>query len=157
MKTQLKSLLLPLMLLVLLSPPNLASAYYDPGVQRWINRDPIGEQAGANLYCFVLNRPVLLVDTFGESIKDDLCDPCSKNKLGMGSLCKPKTYPRGTVPIDKFKPWLTREQIHRIKQRLGLGPKDWVGIDPDGNVIVNDGEGGSESQGNWHDYGPWPK
>lgn len=30
-------------LLGLLSAPHLTSAYYDPGLQRWINRDAIGE------------------------------------------------------------------------------------------------------------------
>ena len=30
----------------LFSVPNLASAYYDPGVQRWINRDPVADEAG---------------------------------------------------------------------------------------------------------------
>ena len=65
MKTQLKSLLLPLLLLVLLSPPNLASAYYDPGVQRWINRDPVGERGGRNLYGFTANAPVARGDRDG--------------------------------------------------------------------------------------------
>jgi len=41
MKTQSKALVWTLALLALLSATNLASAYYDPGVQRWINRDPL--------------------------------------------------------------------------------------------------------------------
>ena len=32
----------------------LASAFYDPAVQRWINRDPILEEGGANQSGFVL-------------------------------------------------------------------------------------------------------
>ena len=43
MKTQLKSLLRALGAVVLLAAPNPASAYYDPGVQRWINRDPAAD------------------------------------------------------------------------------------------------------------------
>jgi len=43
MKTHMKRLLGFLILLALFSAPHLASAYYDPGVQRWINRDPLGE------------------------------------------------------------------------------------------------------------------
>ncbi len=38
---------------------------YDPAVGRWLNRDPIGEAGGNNLYSYVLNNPVLLVDPFG--------------------------------------------------------------------------------------------
>jgi uncharacterized protein RhaS with RHS repeats len=44
---------------------DIASAYYDPGPQRWINRDPIGEVGGVNLYRFVLNTPVGRVDAKG--------------------------------------------------------------------------------------------
>jgi RHS repeat-associated protein len=31
--------------------------YYEPALQRWINRDPIGEEGGLNLYEFVWNDP----------------------------------------------------------------------------------------------------
>ena len=40
--------------------------FYDPNLQRWINRDPIQEWGGINLYAFVGNAPVNLVDSFGE-------------------------------------------------------------------------------------------
>jgi RHS repeat-associated protein len=39
--------------------------FYDPAVQRWINRDPIGEKGGYDLYSFVLNDPNEIVDSFG--------------------------------------------------------------------------------------------
>jgi uncharacterized protein RhaS with RHS repeats len=54
-----------LTLLALFSLPQAASAYYDPGVQRWINRDPIGRMGGANLYTFVRGCPVASVDRDG--------------------------------------------------------------------------------------------
>ena len=72
MKTRLKSLLRALALLALFSAPNLASAYYDPGVQRWINRDPIGEQGGVNLYGFVANDPASLSDRNGMKARPSL-------------------------------------------------------------------------------------
>jgi RHS repeat-associated protein len=40
--------------------------YYAPEIGRWINRDPIAEDGGINLYGFVLNDPVNLVDPTGE-------------------------------------------------------------------------------------------
>ena len=43
MKTQMKPMIWLVTLLALFCAPHLASAYYDPGVQRWINRDPCGE------------------------------------------------------------------------------------------------------------------
>ena len=39
--------------------------FYSPGLGRWINRDPIGEAGGSNLYGFVGNNPVNMVDTNG--------------------------------------------------------------------------------------------
>jgi hypothetical protein len=63
------------------------SAYYDPGVQRWVNRDPLGDTPSLNyrsmpgafgrvsgipelllhgsLYAYVRNQPLVLVDPLG--------------------------------------------------------------------------------------------
>ncbi len=40
--------------------------YYDPSAGRWLNRDPIGESGGANLYGFVKNAPTDWVDVLGK-------------------------------------------------------------------------------------------
>jgi RHS repeat-associated protein len=40
--------------------------FYDPYLQRWPNRDPIGELGGLNLYGFVGNNSISRVDTDGE-------------------------------------------------------------------------------------------
>jgi RHS repeat-associated protein len=39
--------------------------FYDPNLQRWLNRDPMGENAGLNLYAFVENDPVIYIDAYG--------------------------------------------------------------------------------------------
>jgi RHS repeat-associated protein len=39
--------------------------FYDPGLQRWLNRDPIGGPGGFNLYTIVRNDPVLFFDYLG--------------------------------------------------------------------------------------------
>jgi RHS repeat-associated protein len=39
--------------------------FYDPNLQRWINRDPIEERGGINLYGFAGNDPENLVDADG--------------------------------------------------------------------------------------------
>ena len=64
-----------------------ASAFYDPGQQRWLNRDPIGEQGfevvrwkkasierHSNLYEFVNNNPLEHIDYFGLSASETLLE-----------------------------------------------------------------------------------
>jgi RHS repeat-associated protein len=48
--------------------------YYEPGLQRWANRDPIFELGGINLYKFTRNRPTDAFDAFG------LCDCAQMQK-----------------------------------------------------------------------------
>jgi RHS repeat-associated protein len=33
--------------------------FYDPGMQRWLNRDPLGEEGGTNLQTFISNESAL--------------------------------------------------------------------------------------------------
>lgn len=42
---------------------------------------------------------------------------------------------------------LDRDKIHRIKDGLHAGARDWVGIDPDGNIWTNEG---GEATNNGH-------
>jgi RHS repeat-associated protein len=44
--------------------------FYDPATQRWVNRDPIGEDGGVNLYRYVGDNPINLIDPFGLSEGD---------------------------------------------------------------------------------------
>jgi hypothetical protein len=62
-RKKLIAILIPL-LLTLLSQQT-ACAYYDPGVQRWINRDPFPEFGSSQLYTFVVNNPLTFFDPNG--------------------------------------------------------------------------------------------
>ncbi|NLH72868.1 MAG: RHS repeat-associated core domain-containing protein [Verrucomicrobia bacterium] len=42
--------------------------FYDPYLQRWLNRDPVGELGGVNMYTTVFNCPLGWADRFGEGI-----------------------------------------------------------------------------------------
>src|SRR5207244_3533 len=39
--------------------------YADPGLQRWLSRDPIAERGGINLFTFNFNNPIGIVDPNG--------------------------------------------------------------------------------------------
>ena len=55
--------------------------YYDPTLQCWLNRDPLGEEGGINLYEFVGNEPPNGIDAFGLYLKS----PSWINCLGYAS------------------------------------------------------------------------
>jgi RHS repeat-associated protein len=44
--------------------------FYEPNLQRWLNRDPMGEAGGMNLYGFAGNGPTLFVDSDGLGFAD---------------------------------------------------------------------------------------
>jgi hypothetical protein len=52
-------------LLVILWTAQAALAFYNPEIGRWINRDPIEEQGGINLFSFSANDPIGGFDPFG--------------------------------------------------------------------------------------------
>jgi hypothetical protein len=52
-----------------------ASGFYDPTLQRWVNRDPIGERGRINLHLFLRNEPIDAIDFFGLIPFVRKCDP----------------------------------------------------------------------------------
>jgi RHS repeat-associated protein len=79
--------------------------FYDPLTQRWLNRDPMEESAGANLYSYVHNSPIGNTDIYGE------------NALTIGPI---------TIPIPFTTEWWERncqadhERQHRADWLSGL-------------------------------------
>jgi len=86
MKTQTEPLIWLLTLLAMVSAPQLASAYYDPGVQRWINRDPLGD-GGSLVFASNGFDPVvdLAVSGFEVEIVEgpNLYEPLGNSPTGM--------------------------------------------------------------------------
>ncbi len=55
--------------------------YYNPDLGRWVNRDPIKERGGLNVYGFVGNNPLNKQDPTGLSSQPQEggeCNPCAK-------------------------------------------------------------------------------
>lgn len=71
-----------------------ANAFYDPNLQRWINRDPIGEEGGVNLSAFCGNNPNNGIDLWG------LYNTCGHNSL-YNSALKDKVSPESLEGIKK--------------------------------------------------------
>lgn len=58
---------------------------YDPSLGRWINRDPVEEQGGMNLYVNSLNSVVFIIDGLGlKNYKIGFDDPKIKHDIGSG-------------------------------------------------------------------------
>jgi uncharacterized protein RhaS with RHS repeats len=60
------------------------ACFYDPSSQRWINRDPILEAGGINLYAFVANKVPNRIDPLGLADGDGECPGTPK---GSGDNC----------------------------------------------------------------------
>ena len=74
--------------------------FYDPNLQRWLNRDPIGRRGGKNLYAFVNNSPTGVFDPLGLiGIRKMGCDdPCGDaKKMGLDKEPDGSKVPGGTV------------------------------------------------------------
>ena len=65
--------------------------FYDPNNQRWLNRDPLQEKGGLNLYGFVGNNSVNYVDQTGLAYGNPV-PPCA---LYPSCLDRPKPPPSG--------------------------------------------------------------
>ena len=70
--------------------------FYDAENGEWINRDPIDELGGANLYCFLNNNAINFVDILGRNIFDDTIDMI--NKI-IGAIDKLIGIPLPKAPI----------------------------------------------------------
>lgn len=88
---------------------------------------------------------VMQIQRAPEDEEESEDDPSERSRQS-----RPRNAPSGTRPIDQSG--LDRETIHGIKDAIGAGPKDWVGITPDGEIITTDSDGNAENHGHVSDY-----
>jgi hypothetical protein len=93
------------------------SAFYDPTVQRWINRDPLQEQPDTlHLYRFCDNAPTLLVDLVGL---------CPTGYMPQGSVWTRTAYTllRSDTYHNYFTNWLEVrcvEGVHQCRECVAI-------------------------------------
>jgi RHS repeat-associated protein len=87
--------------------------YYDPQTGRWPSRDPIGERGGMNLYGFVGNDGVNLLDVLGLLFHCDDCD--GKNKgSSKANVFSVRITAQGMTDQD----WLDFWKVNAVLQAL---------------------------------------
>jgi len=104
---------------------NYAFRYYSPQLGRFINRDPIEEEGGLNLYAFVGNSPTNGVDYLGLWLVDDilpyLCCPETKWVIDEIHRLKLTTYSSNTL-VDPLYPNQDLDGISHAKNQ------DWFSV-----------------------------
>jgi RHS repeat-associated protein len=80
--------------------------YYDPNLQRWLNRDPMEEWGGLNLYEFCQNEPTDLSDVDGRIVGvDDAAELCAADvalATALGIYCGSGQMQRDMHNIGNF-------------------------------------------------------
>lgn len=105
--------------------------FYDPNLQRWVNRDPIGELGGINLYAALANDPFNQLDPYGLSLREKIANTISAVMLGIG-LCTADPDEKPQVP----RPPIAQRQEQEEKKKKGK-------VDRAGSTCASGGKGGS--------------
>ena len=132
--------------------------WYAPSLQRWVNRDPIGEKGGVNLYEVFENDPIASVDAFGldvpgpgrEPTPDPSFDPDKwKNEnclaYALNRPCNKEMYPgvgQGSHDnCDDLKKAM-QDNYGALDPTLGKCPPGWhkIRIYPGFHVQRQDGD-----------------
>jgi len=116
-------------LAAILATANCAHAFYNPELGRWLNRDPIAEQGGYNLFRFVSNDPVAIVDTFGLAGSPPIFPPIYWPPTPQGNCdylqrygCRQTCEQHGKVMTGCW----SRTQVTMIRHRVWTVANGWI-------------------------------
>jgi RHS repeat-associated protein len=92
--------------------------YYDPKIGRFLREDPIGHASGPNLYQYVSNDPVLLVDPSG---RQSLVPPGHPSNVPVPKGCTAKPWrllDKNTVDLRTFTRWFLHHEEEYVQGLL---------------------------------------
>jgi RHS repeat-associated protein len=88
--------------------------FYDPAVGRWLNRDPMGESGGLNIYAYVGGNPLSYTDPNG---LESMGDCVAQNRWDWGKLGP--AGPEGTSDVGAA---VTAGNVANIAGNVAAGP-----------------------------------
>jgi hypothetical protein len=97
-----------------------AHAYYDPVPQRWINRDPLDERGGINMFAFIRNQPIHAVDPFGQ---EGTNFPIIFPPIQIPQWPPPNPWPTNPISADAGKGGVTIHSGNAPAACLAPSPK----------------------------------
>ena len=110
--------------------------WYDPNLQRWLNRDPIQEAGGINLYGYVGNNPINAIDPLGLVTVVSVGLPTSSNPFGHVSIATTGngvvSFGTGTQFGSSFTDYLNNQSTYRSTTLYFLNTT------PDQEKAIND-------------------
>ena len=115
---------LKILFLLLTLLTSIASAHYDPAMGRWLNRDPIAENGGVNLYGFVGNDGLDKWDIHG--LSDEAYLSYAMKKPQVGTCGGFKLDIQWVLGLDDA----TLKKGGGIVQHMKVTVKRWKGSDP---------------------------
>lgn len=124
--------------------------FYEPNLQRWLNRDPIAESGGINMFAVLMNNLVFGVDLFGLSGElDGLADfgkYCYKNRDPITDAFRDKWW---GWPFDQINDEFNRaeDKLKKCVKNCGDYLKDKLFGDTDTkgeNLSGGGGDGGRD-------------
>ena len=110
--------------------------FYAPQWQRWVSRDPIGENGGANVYGFCRNSPVVYIDPVGKKMTGADCyawyNSCVADALtGLKDCLGPFAAPAGAGVVACLfgcLKWAATPQIYGGCVALCFGADAAIGL-----------------------------
>ena len=97
--------------------------FYSPGLGRWINRDPIGESGGLNLYAFGPNSPVNGFDPYGMDWVDNTSNffAGAGDNLSFGATGRIRQWMGTDDVVDRCSGWYGGGQAAGTGLGLAMG------------------------------------